>query len=126
MVAAGSDALSSEDLTERLRASGALPTGRVVAVHPGDARKTLISSIAFYRVEYSPDAPPQTPTRLFMKGSGEGIDPILRRSGEQEAAFYRQAAPLTPAGLLPQCYSAQVTEAGIELCWKTCRIPTRS
>ena len=50
-----------------------------------------------------------------MKGSGVGIDPILRKSGEQEAAFYRQAAPITPAGLLPRCYDVQVTEAGIEL-----------
>ena len=115
MVTAGSDALSSEDLTERLRASGALPTGRVVAVHLGDARKTLVSSVAFYRVEYSPDAPPEAPTRLFMKGSGGEIDPILRKSGEQEAAFYRQAAPITPAGLLPRCYGAQVTETGLEL-----------
>jgi len=115
MVAAGSDALSSEDLTERLRASGTLPTGRVVAVHPGAGRKTLVSSIAFYRVEYSPDAPPQAPTRLFMKGSGAEIDPILRKSGEQEAAFYRQVAPLTPAGLLPRCYGAEVTEAGVQL-----------
>jgi hypothetical protein len=39
----------------------------------------------------------------------------LRRTGEQEAAFYRQAAPLTPAGLLPRCYDAQVTEAGARL-----------
>jgi hypothetical protein len=115
MVTAGSDDLSSEVLTERLRASGVLPTGRVVAVHARKAHPTLISSVRSYRVEYSPDAPPQAPTRLILKASGSGTDPILRRTSGQEATFYRQAAPLTPAGLLPRCYDAEVTEAGVRL-----------
>src|SRR5262249_32063992 len=115
MVTAGSDHLTSEDLTARLLDGGTLPTGRVVAVQPGQTHQTLISSVRSYRVEYSPDAPPEAPTRLILKGSGSGIDPLLRRTGEQEAAFYRQAAPLTPTGLLPRCYDAQVTETGVRL-----------
>jgi len=115
MVTAGSDHPSSEDLTERLRAGGMLPTGHVVAVHPGQAHQTLISTVRSYRVEYSPDAPPGAPIRLIAKTAGSGTDPILRRSGEQEAAFYRQAAPLTPTGLLARCYDAQVTETGVRL-----------
>src|SRR5215470_18516501 len=104
MVTAGSDDLSCEYLTERLRTVGTLPTGRVVALHAGQAHLTLISSVRSYRVEYSADAPPEAPTRLIMKTAGSGADPLLRRTGEQEAAFYRQAAPLTPAGLLIRCY----------------------
>ena len=115
MVTAGSDDLSSEDLTERLRAGGALPTGRVVAIHPGTTHLTLISTVRSYRVEYSPDAPPQAPTRFVLKTSGSGIDPVLRKSGEQEVAFYRQAAPLTPSGLLPRCYDARVNETGVHV-----------
>src|SRR5262245_8959226 len=115
MVTAGSDDPSRDALTERLRAAGALPTGRVVAVHPGTAHPTLVSRVRSYRVEYSPDAPPHAPTRLIVKNAGAGSDPILPRSGEQEATFYRQAAPLTPAGLLPRCYDAQVTEVGVRL-----------
>ena len=29
--------------------------------------------------------------------------------------FYRQAAPLTPAGLVPVCYDAEVTDAGVRV-----------
>src|SRR5882672_4115922 len=115
MVATGSDDLSSEDLTRRLRASGPLPTGRVISVQSSEQRKTLLSTIVSLRVEYSPDAPPHAPTRMILKGSGSGLDPILRQFGEQEVAFYREAAPLTPAGLLPQCYDAELTDAGVRL-----------
>ena len=62
MVATGSDDLSPEDLTRRLRASGALPTGRVIAVQSGERRNTLVSTIVSLRVEYSADTPPPVPT----------------------------------------------------------------
>jgi hypothetical protein len=114
MVATGSDDLSSEDLTRRLRASGTLPTGRVIAVQ-SERRNTLVSTIVSLRVEYSPDAPPDAPTRMILKTSGSGLDPILRQSGEQEVAFYREAGPLTPPGLLPRCYDAELSDAGVRL-----------
>ena len=50
MVATGSDDLSSEDLTRRLRASNTLPTGRVIAVK-SERRNTLLSTIVSLRVE---------------------------------------------------------------------------
>src|SRR5262245_18640810 len=115
MVTAGSDDLSTDELTARLRAGGTLRTGRAVAAPARHAPPTLIARVRSYRIEFSPDAPPQAPTRLIVKTSGAGIDPILRRAGEQEAAFYRQAASLTPPGLLPRCYDAHATEAGVRL-----------
>jgi Ecdysteroid kinase-like family len=115
MVAAGSDDLTSEALTKRLRASGTLPAGRVIAVHPGQKRTTLVSTIASLRLEYSEDAPREAPTRVLLKGSVTGLDPILQNAGEQEASFYRQAAPLMPPGLLPQCYDVEATDAGVRL-----------
>src|SRR4029453_16112524 len=115
MVADGSGDLTHEHLTERLRASGALPAGRVTAVHAGEVKNTILSTIVSYRVEYSSDAPPHAPTRMILKGAGWGIDPLFRRASELEVEFYRQAAPLTPAGLVPACYDVEVTEAGVRV-----------
>jgi hypothetical protein len=115
MVADGSGDLTREHLTERLRASGALPAGRVTAVHAGEVKNTILSTIVSYRVEYSSDAPPHAPTRMILKGAGSGIDPLFRRASELEVEFYRQAAPLTPAGLVPACYDVEVTEAGVRV-----------
>jgi Phosphotransferase enzyme family len=115
MVADGSGDLTREHLTERLRLCGTLPAARVTAVQVGESRKTILSTITSYRVEYSADAPPDAPTRMILKGSGSGCDPMLRRASELEVTFYRQAAPLTPAGLLPRCYDAEVTESGVRV-----------
>src|SRR4029450_12286760 len=115
MVADGSGDLTREHLTERLRARGMLPAGRVTAVPGGESRKTILSTIVSYRVEYSSDAPSDAPTRMILKGTGSGIDPLLRRASELEVEFYRQAAPLTPAGLVPVCYDAEVTESGVRV-----------
>src|SRR4030095_2050176 len=106
MVADGCGDLTPEYLTERLRVSGTLPAGRVTAIQAGESRKTILSTITAYRVEDSADAPPDAPTRMILKGSGSGIDPILRSASELEVAFYRQAAPLTPGRPLPHYYEA--------------------
>jgi len=75
-------------LTERLRASRALPCGRVLAVDVGEHRPTLVSTAVPLRVEYSSDAPAAAPTRLFLKTTRGGLDPGLRSIGEREVAFY--------------------------------------
>jgi hypothetical protein len=74
--------LAPDQLTERLRASRALPSGRVTAVHPGERRTTILSTIVPLRVEYSPDAPNEAPTRLLLKTSRDGLDPGLGSVGE--------------------------------------------
>src|SRR5439155_6566946 len=49
--------LVPDDLTSRLRASGALPCGRATTVDIGERRTTILSTIVPLRVEYSPDTP---------------------------------------------------------------------
>jgi Ecdysteroid kinase-like family len=102
------DRFSADFLTERLRASGALPRGRVVAVDAGAPRPTLVSTVAALRVEYSSDAPAEAPARLFVKATLGGLDHDLQSLiGGREVAFYRHAAPLMPAGSVPRCYDAE-------------------
>ena len=110
------DRFSADFLTERLRASRALPRGRVVAVDPSPPRETLVSTVAALRVEYSPDAPAASPARLFLKASRGGLDPDLQSTiGEREVAFYRRAAPLMPAGSVPRCYDAEFASGRFHL-----------
>jgi hypothetical protein len=108
VVVIGPDDLLPDQLTERLRASGALPFGRVTAIHSEERRPMLVSTIMPLRVEYSPDAPAEAPTRLLLKSSRDGLDARLQSLvGEREVAFYTQAAPLMPSGPLPRCYDAE-------------------
>ncbi len=67
MAEAALEKFSADFLTERLRASGVLPCGRVIAVDAGERRSTLVSTIAPLRVEYSSDAPAEAPARMFLK-----------------------------------------------------------
>ena len=71
MVGTGPGDLLPDQLTERLRASGALPFGRVTAIHPEEPRTMLVSTIMPLRVEYSFDAPGEAPTRLLLKSDTE-------------------------------------------------------
>lgn len=107
--------LVPDQLTERLRASRALPSGRVTAVHAGERRTTILSTIVPLRVEYSLDAPGDAPPRLLLKTSRDGLDPGLWSVGEREVAFYRQAAPLMPEGPLPRCYDAECASGRFHL-----------
>lgn len=113
MVVSGPEDLDPEKLTERLR--GVLPVGRVTAVHVGDLRTTVVSTIVPLRVEYSPDAPSEAPTRLILKATRAGLDASLRFIGELEVAFYNQAAPLMPDGPLARCYDADYASGRFHL-----------
>lgn len=106
---------SADFLTERLRAGGALPHGRVSAVHAGARQTTILSTIVQLRLEYSTDAPVEAPTRLLLKASRGGLDPSLKSVGEREVAFYRQIAPLMPNGPFVRCYDANFSEGAFHL-----------
>ena len=80
MVITGPDDLLPDKLTERLRASGALPFGHVTAVHPEELRTMILSTIMPLRVEYSPDAPGEVSTRLLLKSSRDGLDAGIQPS----------------------------------------------
>ena len=89
MAVTGPDDLLPDQLTECLRASGAIPFGRVTAIHSEERRPMIMSTIMPLRVEYSPDAPAEAPTRLLLKSSREGFDAGLQSLvGEREVAFY--------------------------------------
>ena len=106
---------SPDFLTERLRVSGALPCGRVLAVDAGEHPPTLLSTAVPLRVGYSSDAPSAAPTSLFLKTTRGGLDPGLRSIGEREVAFYRYAAPLMPDGPLLRCYDTEFADGYFHL-----------
>jgi thiamine kinase-like enzyme len=112
---AGLEKFSADFLTERLRASGVLPRGRVIAVDAGERCPTLVSVAAPLRVEYSSDAPEEAPRRLFLKATRGGLDPGLQSVGEREVAFYRHAAPQMPGGPIPRCYDAEFVDGNFHL-----------
>lgn len=115
MVEGALEKFSADFLTERLRASGMLPRGRVLAVDAGECRPTIVSTAAPLRVEYSSDAPAEAPTRVFLKATRGGLDPGLRSVGQREVAFYRYAAPLMPDGPVPRCYDAEFIDGNFHL-----------
>jgi len=115
VVVSGPDDLLPHQLTERLRVSGALPFGRVTAVHAEERRTTILSAIVPLRVEYSADAPGEAPTRLLLKASRGGLDSSLQFVGEREVAFYSRAAPLMPGGPFPRCYDAEYSAGRFHL-----------
>jgi hypothetical protein len=115
VVVTGPEDLVPDQLTERLRARGALPFGRVTAVHAGERLTTILSTIVPLRLEYSPDAPREAPPRLLLKGTRSGLDAGLRSVGEREVAFYSQAAPLMPGGPFPRCYDAEYSSGRFHL-----------
>jgi phosphotransferase family enzyme len=107
VVVASVEDWSLEQLTERLRASGVLPRGRVTRIHAAPPRTTVLSSVQPFRLEYSPDAPATAPARLLLKAARGGRDGGLQPPGAREVAFYRQVAPLMPGGPFPRCYDAE-------------------
>jgi Ecdysteroid kinase-like family len=115
VVVTGPEDLVPEQLSERLRVHGALPVGRVTAVHAGERRTTIVSTIVPLRVEYSPDAPSEAPTRFLLKATRPGLHASLGSVGEREVAFYGQAAPLMPGGPLPRCYDAEYSSGRFHL-----------
>ncbi len=115
MVVTGPEDLDPDQLTERLRVRGALPFGRVTAVHAGERRTTILSTIVPFRLEYSPNVPSEAPIRLLLKATRGGLDAGLQSIGEREVAFYSQAAPLMPGGPFPRCYDAEYSSGRFHL-----------
>src|SRR5262249_34261515 len=112
---AGLERFSAEFLTERLRARGTLPHGRVSAVHHGERLPTIVSTVVPLRLEYSADAPADAPSRLFLKTALGGLDASLKSIGEREVTFYRQIAPLMPDGPFARCYDSEFLEGQFHL-----------
>jgi hypothetical protein len=85
--------ITVEWATAALRASGALPHGQVIAITsaPTDAFNSATSRLV---LSYSPDVPPELPTRLILKRNLP--EPWAIAAGAEEARFYQLAGRLDP------------------------------
>src|SRR5262245_59324863 len=89
------DQLTAERLTGILRAQGVLDRGEVTAVQRR-SHASITASVAQLEVSYADLAPPDAPTRLFLKLGGRRI----------EVEFYNVIAPAMPEAPVPRCYEA--------------------
>ncbi|HET9221507.1 MAG TPA: hypothetical protein VFO07_03340, partial [Roseiflexaceae bacterium] len=89
-------------LTECLFKSGALPSGRVLAVER-TSETTIRSVVGRLTISYSSDAPASAPRRLFFKTGTHH----LSHSGDwlAEVSFYQNLARVTGDQTVP-CYAA--------------------
>lgn len=97
-------------LTAALRKSGALGSGRVVAATVVHSFPTILSK--FHRLKLEYEGAEGAPRHLYLKTGLPGGPGAAMDSGRREVAFYTTVAPATPAGLLPRCFDAAITEAG--------------
>ncbi len=96
--------VSAKALTQWLRTSGTLSSGRVSDVAVQLEHKTTVSTLAFARVAYSADAPPGLPSNVVVKQSlAAGGSPNVAPA---EIDFYRRLAPAAPASPLARCLAA--------------------
>jgi hypothetical protein len=102
--------LTPERLTEMLVRAGRLGAGvRVVKVVEEPARTTLISTLRRVSLDYEGDATAAPATLLIKTPRTDGPVSFIDQ-GRQETAFYRDVAPRSPRGILPQCFEAVSTE----------------
>jgi hypothetical protein len=95
--------LSADDLTERLRASGALPHGHFTAVHSEARQTTILSTIARLRLRIgrskahfwsSPGVILVGARRAASSGTTRAFCPAMRSSASRSAALWtRSGAP---------------------------------
>jgi hypothetical protein len=71
---------------------------------------TLLSQ--FHRLKLDYEGVNDAPSHLYLKTELPGRPAPNWDSGRREVAFYTTVAPATPAGLLPRCFEAAITEAG--------------
>lgn len=97
-------------LTAALRKSGALGSGRIVAAKVVHTFPTILSK--FHRLKLDYEGETDAPRHLYLKTDLAGRPGAEWDSGRREVAFYTKVAPATPAGLLPRCFEAEITDAG--------------
>jgi thiamine kinase-like enzyme len=97
-----------KQLTAVLRRQGALPRGDVTRVTQSKAQSTFASSVWRLRVNYSKDAPPSAPKKLFLKISKPALAPgeFDLKHLQKEVIFYSMIAPAMDKALTIPCYDA--------------------
>ncbi len=103
------EAITLAWLTAALQVGGALPRGAVQAV-TAQANAAFNSAALHLTVTYTSDAPPEAPTRLFLKRNL--ATEWARESGAWEVSFYQLAAPcMADLLMLVPCYLAAYDRA---------------
>lgn len=92
-------------LTEALRRAGVLNDGRVADVSVLTSFGTIISAIVRLGLTYE-GAAAAAPRSLILKAAHPDRRKARRKGARQEVAFYRDIAPMLPAGLVPRCFDA--------------------
>jgi hypothetical protein len=109
-IAAGPAAVNADWMTAALRASGALPTGRVATVTARPVGNGLVGDSFRFTLTYD-DAPAGAPASLV--GKFPAADPSSRASGAglrlylREVSFYREVAH-TVGIITPRAHYAQI------------------
>ncbi|HYM30830.1 MAG TPA: aminoglycoside phosphotransferase family protein [Candidatus Cybelea sp.] len=98
--------IDAERLTLALRRCGVLDDGRVRDIAVANSFPTILSQIVRLRLTYNGPAP-RAPASLILKTGHPQRAVTSWNSGQREVAFYTQAAPATPAGLLLRCFGAE-------------------
>jgi thiamine kinase-like enzyme len=96
------DQISPEWLTECMRSNGCLSKGRVIALS-GTQKESITAFVGQMTVEYSADASPNAPRKLFLK-TGHSNDPE-NDDWEGEVFFYNHIARDCSSVAIP-CYHA--------------------
>lgn len=96
-------------LTTILQQAGALSQGEVIAVEERQS-DAFNSQLAFLRLTYSADAPPDLPTSVVLKRNIDADWAV--EAGAEEVKFYKMVAALPGhPPVLPPCYAAEYDEA---------------
>jgi Ecdysteroid kinase-like family len=93
-------------LTEALRRSGVLVTGRVASAELVSSRRTVLSLITRLRLTYDGPAA-DAPQTIIVKSALPDQGGTLWNGGRQEVAFYTQVASVMSAPLVPRCFDAR-------------------
>lgn len=98
-------------LTEALHAAGVLGRGTVAEVRVISDRTMLVSRIIRLGLHYDGPAA-DAPETLILKVPLAHFAKSLGQSGRHEISFYRELAPLMPAGLVPRGFGGGCDEEG--------------
>lgn len=99
--------VTPEWLTETLRRQGILTRGHATRISVLSSRTLFVSIVSHLNVEYSSDATPDAPARLFLKISNPKFVPAQpREEPPEEIVFYERIAHATPDAPVPRCYDA--------------------
>jgi hypothetical protein len=98
-------AASAEHLTDALRRSGALGSGRVCNVVVENSRNTILSRIIRLRLTYY-SAADEAPRSVVLKTGLPDRRGSGWNAGRQEVVFYAQVAAVKAMDLVPRCFDA--------------------